>query len=395
MEAINYCLYGGKKEDIFRNINRREKAKNNASVAFELVMEMDDHTELIVKRSWSAGAVGEPRLNDMTERLVVVQDGKRVSVQNQEIWQDFIRAAIPPGITQFFFFDGEKIQEIAADDHSEVRLKSSLESALGIQFINRLASDIVYIKQEERKGFVEISDEDLEFKQSELKREKSKLLRKNQERDGLNEELAGFKNQLDEAKKRFEAAFHAAPESRETTREQEKKRLLAANRLAQVESEIRNLCEKNLPFSIAGKLFDGLRRQIEAERESASGEAIKENAANLAKRIVRVVEEPEPIYTEKLSPERMAELEKRIFRLLREGDATTHTVKVLDLSDRDAARVLNKSRAWRQRHLPPAINPRRSQTLGGADSKTGRRHTGRSVYRNGEGSIRPTPIRDG
>jgi DNA sulfur modification protein DndD len=265
-----------------------------------------------------------------------------VSVQNQEIWQDFIRAAIPPGITQFFFFDGEKIQEIAADDHSEVRLKSSLEAALGIQYINRLASDIVYIKQEERKGFVEISDEDLEFKQSELKRENSKLLRKNQERDGLNEELTGFKEQLDEAKKRFEVAFHAAPESRETMREQEKKRVLASNRLAQVESEIRNLCEKNLPFSIAGKLFDELRRQIEAERESASGEAIKENAANLAKRIVRVVEEPEPIYTEKLSPERMVELEKRIFSLLREGDATAQTAKVLDLSDRDAARVLNK-----------------------------------------------------
>jgi DNA sulfur modification protein DndD len=342
MEAINYCLYGGKKEDVFRNINRREKAKHNASVAFELVMEMDDNTELVVKRSWSAGAVVEPRVNDMTERLVVVQDGKRVSVQNQEIWQDFIRAAIPPGITQFFFFDGEKIQEIAADDHSEVRLKSSLEAALGIQYINRLASDIVYIKQEERKGFVEISDEDLEFKQSELKREKSKLLRKNQERTGLNDELAGFKNQLDEAKKRFEAAFHAAPESREMMREQEKKRVLASNRLAQVESEIRSLCEKSLPFSIAGKLFEGLRRQIEAERESASGEAIKENAANLAKRIVRVVEEPEPIYTEKLSPERMSELEKRIFRLLREGDTSAQTAKVLDLSERDAARVLNK-----------------------------------------------------
>lgn len=342
MEAINCCLYGAKKEDIFRNINRREKAKNNACVAFELVMEMDDKKELIVKRSWSAGAVGEPRVNDMTERLVVVQDGKRVSVQNQEIWQEFIRAAIPPGITQFFFFDGEKIQEIAADDHSEVRLKSSLEAALGIQYINRLASDIVYIKQEERKGFVEISDEDLEFKQSELKRENSKLVRKNQERAGLNEELTAFKNQLDEAKNRFEAAFHAAPESRETMREQEKKRVLASNRLAQVESEIRNLCEKNLPFSLAGKLFDGLRRQIEAERESASGEAIKENAANLAKRIVRVVEEPEPIYTEKLSLERMAELEKRIFSVLREGEASTQTAKVLDLSDRGAARVLNR-----------------------------------------------------
>ena len=342
MEAVTYCLYGGKADDIFRNINRREKAKGNANVAFEIVIEMDDGSELIVKRSWTAGAVSEPKPRDLSERLVVVRDGKRVSVQNQEIWQDFIRAAIPPGITQFFFFDGEKIQEIAADDHSEVRLKSSLEAALGIQYINRLASDIVYIKQEERKGFVEISDEDLDFKQSELKREKSKQARKHTERDALRVELDGFKDQLEEARKRFEAAFHVAPESREAMREQEKRRVVAANRLAQVESEIRGLCEKALPFSIAGKLFDGIRRQIDAERESASGEAIKENAAALAKRIVRVVEEPEPIYTERLSAERLAELERRIFRLLKEGDPDADVTKVLDLSDRDAARVLNR-----------------------------------------------------
>lgn len=342
MEAVTYCLYGGKADDIFRNINRREKAKGNANVAFEIVIEMDDGSELIVKRSWTAGAASEPKPRDLSERLVVVRDGKRVSVQNQEIWQDFIRAAIPPGITQFFFFDGEKIQEIAADDHSEVRLKSSLEAALGIQYINRLASDIVYIKQEERKGFVEISDEDLDFKQSELKREKSKQARKHQERDALRVELDGFKDQLDEARKRFEAAFHVAPESREAMREQEKRRVVAANRLAQVESEIRGLCEKALPFSIAGKLFDGIRRQIEAERESAGGEAIRENAAALAKRIVRVVEEPEPIYTERLSAERLTELERRIFRMLKEGNPNTDVTKVLDLSDRDAARVLNR-----------------------------------------------------
>lgn len=342
MEAINFCLYGAKPDDIFRNINRREKAKNNASVSFELVVEMDDLSELIVKRSWSAGAVDDPKPRDLTERLVVVRDGKRVSVQNKEIWQDYIRAAIPPGITQFFFFDGEKIQEIAADDHSEVRLKSSLEAALGIQYINRLASDILYIKQEERKGFVEISDEDLEFKQSELKRERSKLTRKNQERNATAAELTDFKTQFAEAKKRFESAFNVAPESREVMREQEKKRIQASTRLAQVENEIRTLCEKALPFSLAGQMFDDIRRQIDLERESASGEAIKQHAGELAKRIVRVVEEPEPIYKEKLSDERMAELERRIYRLLKEGDSRANVAKVLDLSDRDAARVLNK-----------------------------------------------------
>ena len=342
MEAINFCLYGAKADEIFRNINRREKARGSTNVSFELIMEMDDLSELVVKRSWSAGVSDDPKPRDLTERLVVVRDGKRVSVQNQEIWQDFIRSVIPPGITQFFFFDGEKIQTIAADDHSEVRLKSSLEAALGIQYINRLASDIIYIKNEERKGFVEISDEDMDFKQSELKKERSKLTRKQKERESAQQELTEFKQQLEDARQRFAAAFHTEPETRETMRANAKKRIQAANRLAQVESEVRGLCEKTLPFAIAGRLFDPMRRQIEAERESAGSEAIKENAASLAKRIVRVVEEPEPIYRETLSPEKMMELERRIFRLLSEGDHQGKAVKIMDLSDRDAARVLNK-----------------------------------------------------
>ena len=262
MEAINYCLYGARPEEIFKNINRKERANGNAAVSFELLVELDDLSELVVKRAWSTGATDDAKAKDLDERLVIVQDGKRVSVQNKQMWQDFISAAIPPGITQFFFFDGEKIQEIAADDHSEVRLKSSLEAALGIQYITRLSRDILYIKQEDRKGFVEISDEDLDFKESELKREKSKLSRRHKElKEGKNE-LEGFKAQHKEAKKRFQSTFNAEPETRDSIRRIEKRRIQASKRLGQVENEIKSLCETYLPLSIAGKLFADIRSQI-------------------------------------------------------------------------------------------------------------------------------------
>lgn len=342
MEAINFCLYGTRVENIFRNINRKERALGNANVSFETVLELDDLSDLRVKRSWSAGTIADPKARDLAERLVVLRDGKQVSVQSQDVWQEFIRSAIPPAITQFFFFDGEKIQELASDDHSEVRLKSSLEAALGIQYINHLSNDIVYIKQEERKSFVEITDEDLDFKQSELKQERSKLNRKIQDRQDNLKELEEFSNLLEDTKKRFEATFHAAPETREAIKEQEKQKVLAANRLTQVEIEIRTICEYALPFGLAGNLFQGIKKQIELERESAGSEAIREHASSLAKRIVRVVEEPEPIYLEKLSVEKMAELERRIYTLLKEGNNTGDLVKVLNLSDRESARVLNK-----------------------------------------------------
>ncbi len=50
MEAINYCLYGVKNEEIYRCINRKEKSRNNTAVSFELVLEEDDGAELIIKR---------------------------------------------------------------------------------------------------------------------------------------------------------------------------------------------------------------------------------------------------------------------------------------------------------------------------------------------------------
>lgn len=342
LEAVNFCLYGGRQDDIFKAVNRKEKARGNVSVSFELEIEMDDLSQLIIKRSWSAGAVDAPKAKDLEERLVVVRDGKRVSVQNKKMWQDFIRETIPPGITQFFFFDGEKIQEIAADDHSEVRLQSSLEAALGIQYINRLSADILYLKQEERKGFVEISDEDLEFKESELKKERRKLKRKQDEHTDLKTALEEFKTQYEEAQNRFQTVFHADPESRKSIREKEKKRVQASNRLVQVENEIKGLCEKYLAFSLTGGLFEGIKAQIEKERESSQGEAIKAHAADLAKRIVRVVEEPEPIYKETLSVEKMEELEKRIYRLLKEGTSISDVIRILNLSERDASRVLQK-----------------------------------------------------
>ena len=342
MEAVSFCLYGTKSEVIYKNINRKELALGNTSVSFELVVELDDGSELIVKRSWSGGAVNDAKAKDLEERLVVVQDGKRVSVQNKQMWQDFIRATIPPGITQFFFFDGEKIQEIAADDHSEVRLKKSLEAALGIQYITKLSEDVLYIKAEERKGFVQISDEDLEFKESELKREKSKVSRKIQERNEIKAELDAFKTQQQEAKERFQATFNTEPETRDSIREAEKARIQASNRLGQVENELKTLCEGALPFAIVGRLFGDIRQQIDAERETVQYEAIRDNAASLARRIVKVVEDPEPIYQEKLSTEKLAELEQRIFRLLQQGDSVKDAIKILNLSDRDAARVLQK-----------------------------------------------------
>lgn len=342
MEAINICLYGAKPEWLYKYINRKELSKGNAYVSFELELETDEHETILIHRSWSAGATDKAQYKDLEEKLVVVKDGKRVSVQNKEMWQDFINATIPKSITQFFFFDGEKIQEIAADDHSEVRLQTSLEAALGIQYISRLANDILYLKQEERKGFVEISDEDIEYKESELKKEQRKLQSKKQERDDLSSELENFKKEKEEAQERFKAIFSIDAETSEIVKQKEKKRIQLSNKANQLENQIKTLNEQFLPWAMAGKLFDSIKKQIEAERDSIKQNALASNAKDLAKQIVEKLEKPDPIIEKPLSSEQKAKLEERVFDLLAQNKGSEDIRKILNLSERDAAKVLNR-----------------------------------------------------
>lgn len=342
MEAVNICLYGTKTESLYKYINRKELSKGNAYVAFELELETDEHETILIHRSWSAGATDNPKFKDLEEKLVVVKDGKRVSVQNKEMWQDFINATIPKSITQFFFFDGEKIQEIASDDHSEVRLQSSLEAALGIQYISRLANDVLYLKQEERKGFVEISDEDIEYKESELKKEQKKLQNKIQERNELNGELENFKTEKEEAQARFKAIFNIDPETSEIVKQKEKKRIQLSNKSNQLDNQMKTITEQFLPWSLAGVLFGDIKKQIELERESHKQNAISENAIELAKNIVDKLEHPEPITDKPLTTDQKIKLEQRVFLLLQDNKSASEIKKILNLSDRDAAKVLNR-----------------------------------------------------
>lgn len=341
LEAINICLYGAKQDAVFKSINRKELAKGNAFISVELWIETDDFEEIQVKRSWSSGTIDQPKPKDLNEKLVVIKDGKRVSIQNKDLWQDYINALIPKGITQFFFFDGEKIQEIAADDHSEVRLKSSLEAALGIQYISRLSSDVLHLKQEERKNFIEISDEDIDFKEIELKREKSKLQKKKTEQKDVSSELNNFKEEYEDAKNRFAAAFNSEPESADETKKRERQRIQLATKRAQIDNQIKILIDKYLPWAIAGKLFNPVKKQIELERASQTSKVLSQQAVELADNIVEAVDHPAPVFSSPLTNEQKNILQKRIIDVLQE-DKKENTNAYLNLSDRDIAKVLNK-----------------------------------------------------
>ena len=109
-----------------------------------------------------------------------------------------------------------------------------------------------------------------------------------------------------------------------------------------MDNEIKTLCEKTLPLAVASKLFGGLKRRIEAERGSIQQDAIRDNAAALTQTLLRAVEEPEPLYRVPLNAEQRAELGQRILKLLRQGMDLNQARAVLNLSEREAARILHR-----------------------------------------------------
>ena len=51
-------------------------------------------------------------------------------------WQTFIDQLLPKGITKLFFFDGEKIQNIADSGNEDKFIRSSFDTLLGLDLVD-------------------------------------------------------------------------------------------------------------------------------------------------------------------------------------------------------------------------------------------------------------------
>lgn len=156
-ESMTLCLYGisalgrrvSKKEYgkfLSRKIHRYTKGLTSADHASVTVQFKFFHNgkvaEYRVERSW--------RKHDgtMEDELNVK---KRASDKDQFVpleniekshWQSFIEDLIPKGIVNLFFFDGEKIVQIAKKGTEDLAIKESFRSLLGIELVAQLRTDL-------------------------------------------------------------------------------------------------------------------------------------------------------------------------------------------------------------------------------------------------------------
>lgn len=146
LEAVLLSLYGANsfayKESTFKTYGQYLRSFVNVSdgtkktfIELEFVLNNADRDHYIVRREWSA--VNKVRT---TEEIFVRKNGSynRFLTDN---WSMFVENILPSALSNFFFFDGEKIAELAVDSTNS-QLKESIRAMLGISILDTLHGDM-------------------------------------------------------------------------------------------------------------------------------------------------------------------------------------------------------------------------------------------------------------
>ena len=147
LEAILLALYGANstayKEskataygNYLRSLVNKDAWDQRAFVELEFIVESQDAGETIytVHREWNALS------KRVTEQIDVKENGSYNEFITNN-WAMFIDNIVPTALSSFYFFDGEKIAELAQDENTN-RLKESVRSMLGLSVLDQLKSDL-------------------------------------------------------------------------------------------------------------------------------------------------------------------------------------------------------------------------------------------------------------
>ena len=80
--------------------------------------------------------------------------GKEVSDKD---WDNFVDQILPSRVASLFFFDGEKIEQLADLEESKKVLKKAINSLLGLEIVDQLNVDV---DEFQKRSTLQIKDDD-------------------------------------------------------------------------------------------------------------------------------------------------------------------------------------------------------------------------------------------
>lgn len=223
-----------------------------------------------VERSWHLKLAN----NTLEENLQISINGTPIENVTEEYWRGFVEEIIPERLAQLFFFDGEKIQEIAGDNTGNKALANSIKSLLGLDVVEKLKADLSIYKNKELIGQSTKNDKIIwDIIEKDISSLKSSI------ELHLSEKLPAIRTSIEgkhaEIRQR-ESQLHSEGNLFATRRDSLKKdRNRLSTLVEKLENEIRKECELSFPFSLCPTISNLLLKQIKLEKEIEKYSVIK------------------------------------------------------------------------------------------------------------------------
>lgn len=189
----NYSTYG----KYLRSYINKSSWSQQASVELEFVMSESTGREYVINRKWDS-------LSRRTAETITVKENGQYSEFLTKNWAMFIENILPSALSSFYFFDGEKIAELAVDD-TNVQMKESIRSMLGISVLDVLKNDLGRVLRKSSKktshGRAGMDLEELRQKKEELE---IALQKTNKDIEKITQDVAKKQNEIEELHHQYE-----------------------------------------------------------------------------------------------------------------------------------------------------------------------------------------------
>ncbi len=236
------------------------KADGSYQTYVELEFKLDSETNesYVVKRQWTS------KTQRVREKISVYRNGESNQFLTDN-WPMFVENILPSGLSNFFFFDGEKIAELALDS-TNTQMKESIKNLLGISVLDILENDIGRIISRIVKRFGSIHDSQ---EMDSLKEQKERADVALQIHD---DHIAELYSKLEQTQKALEKAnayytMHGGDivEQRQDLYNQ---RAYLSAEIDQKQEQLLNLSGGELPLALVEHLIRRISKQAEREHES-------------------------------------------------------------------------------------------------------------------------------
>lgn len=270
LDSLQLALYGkharcsnrGKLSysDYLKQAVNRYAKEGAASVSLTFThQQLTKVNEYEITRSWAINGK-----KDITDSVTVNVNGNFDKLLTEN-WDDFVSEFIPQSMSELFFFDGEKIEDLADPLRSAQLIKTGIEALLGLDLFSQLSIDLNTQRQNRQKRNL---DREASKKVEELTSRKEVLESNLKALDSLiaktiteKEELQGQQTILDFKFKNSGAHLLEALSELQAEESSVKARIGA------IDSNLVKLAASALPLSLAPELFEATYKQSKLEED--------------------------------------------------------------------------------------------------------------------------------